>query len=357
MAEEKRLTLLGKIVILLIVLGSFYGAWRMLGGKVNLPKLPVPGATTTAPRPAGSERTERATPLRSNVLAEIRRRGALAVGHEDDAAPMYFMGPGQQPDGFEYQLAKRLAAEIGVPSVKFVGADYAKLPDLLRGGQIDVIVAGYVPDPQVAGVEWSDSYLDFGLCLIVPKGSAITEVSHLAGRTVAVYDDPAAVRWVKDHVPGVKVKTFSGDSGWFEAVEKREADALIYDYPFAAEEIKRHPRTKIVKFNLNQSHYAVGVPAGNDALLDAVNQGLKRIMAAPEYAELVRHYLSYQSEDVTRPVTTGQKTYVVRPGDTLTTIAAARLGSKDRWEDIWQLNKERIPNPHLIYPDYVLIMP
>ena len=74
-----------------------------------------------------------------------------------------------------------------------------------------------------------------------------------AGKTVAIYDDPAAERWVTQHIPGARVRKFSGDAGWFEALERREADALIYDYPFAAEEIKRHPRTKIVQFNLNQS--------------------------------------------------------------------------------------------------------
>ena len=44
--------------------------------------------------------------------------------------------------------------------------------------------------------------------------------------------------------------------------EQDRADALIYDYPFAAEEIKEHPRTVIVQYNLNRSEYAVGVPEG-----------------------------------------------------------------------------------------------
>jgi hypothetical protein len=161
---------------------------------------------------------------------------------------------------------------------------------------------------------------------------------------------------VKQNIPGARVKAFSGDSGWFEALERREADALVYDYPFAAEEIKSHPRTKIVQFNLNPARYAVGVPAGNDDLLDAINGAVTRIKAAAGYGDLVRRYLSYKSEDVVKPVA-GRKTHTVRPGETLSTIARDRLGSSDRWEEIWQINRERIANPHLIYPDYVLIMP
>ena len=64
-------------------------------------------------------------------------------------------------------------------------------------------------------------------------------------------------------------------------MEKDQADALIYDYPFAAEEIKAHPRTVIVQYNLNESKYAVGVPAGNYDLVYEVNQAVDKVRATP----------------------------------------------------------------------------
>jgi ABC-type amino acid transport substrate-binding protein len=358
-ADEKRLTFLGKLVILIFVAGCFYGAWflfQRMGYRVNV--VPPLAGTAVTSKPAAQPPAPRkvATAMRTGVWQAIRQRNHLLVGFESDAPPMYFANANNRPDGFEFQLARQLGAEMGIPDVRFVDDDYGKLPDLLREGSIDLIVAGYVPDPSIQGVEWSESYLDFGLCLIVNTGSAVTEPEHLRGRTVAVYDDPAAVRWVKENIPGATIRTYSGDSGWFEAIEKREADALVYDYPFAAAEIRKHPRTKIVKFNLNASRYAVGIPAGNDDLLDAVNQALRRIKGSPLYADLIRGYVSYQSDDLTKPIE-GRKTHVVRTGESLGAIAAARLGSTARWEDIWKLNRQRIPNPHLIFPGYVLLLP
>ncbi len=368
MADEKRLTLLGKLVIFAFIAGCVGLALKLwpgnpLAGLLARGSRPESVATKTASRGAGGSAATApgaagGPSLRRGVLQEARSRGAVRIGFEEDAPPMYFKNSQSGDDGFEYQLARQLASELRLPAAGplFVQGAYQDLPEMLRRGQIDLIMAGYVPDPSLEGIEWSDGYLDFGLCLIVLRSSAVTEISQLSGKTIAIYDDPAAERWVKQNVPGARVKAYSGDSGWFESLERREADALVYDYPFAAEEIKLHPRTKIVQFNLNQSRYAVGVPAGNDDLLDAVNGAIARIKAAAGYGELVRRYLEYKSEDVVKPVA-GRKTYTVRPGETLSTIARDRLGSSDRWEEIWQINRERIANPHLIYPDYVLIMP
>jgi len=368
MADEKRLTFLGKLVIFVFIAGCIGFALKLwpgnpVAGLRDFVSRRDTGSTKPAPQASGDSGT-RSDPgaggpsLRRGVLQEIRSRGAVRVGYEEDAPPMYFRNPQAGDDGFEYQLARLISSEMRLASAGplFVQGAYQDLPGMLRGGQIDLIVAGYVPDPSLEGVEWSDSYLDFGLCLVVLRSSAVSDLSQLSGKTIAIYDDPAAERWVKQNIPGARIKAFSGDSGWFEALERREADALVYDYPFAAEEIKRHPRTKIVQFNLNQSRYAVGVPAGNDDLLDAVNGAIARIKVSAGYGDLIRRYLSYASEDVVKPIA-GRKTYTVRPGDTLSTIALERLGAVGRWEEIWQLNRERIANPHLIYPEYVLIMP
>lgn len=52
------------------------------------------------------------------------------------------------------------------------------------------------------------------------------------------------------------------------------------------------------------------------------------------------------------------RTYTVRPGDYLSEIAAANLGSADRWREIYDLNKEAIgDNPNLIHPGLILQLP
>jgi len=350
-----RLTGAGKFLLFVVGLGVLaYAGWtyrdRLPGG------LPGTGQSTSTtpsatPPPAPA-------PERKGVLAVIRQNGVVRVGMEPEAPPLHFINDRKQEDGFDFRLAGIIAEGLGAKRIQVVEADYEDLPDRLRSGEVDLIMAGYVPDPSIDGVVWSNGYLDFGLCLIVREGMEATyrSVKDLAGKRIAIYDDPAAERWVQQNVPGARISKFSGDEGWFEAVEKDQADALIYDYPFAAEEIKAHPQTTIVQYNLNQSKYAVAIPSGNYDLVYEVNAAIDKFKATPRYAELMREYLTTSSEVFMKPIA-GRKTYTVRAGDTLSRIAASELKDVNRWKEIWDLNRERVANENLIYPRLVLLMP
>lgn len=50
-------------------------------------------------------------------------------------------------------------------------------------------------------------------------------------------------------------------------------------------------------------------------------------------------------------------TYVVQPGDTLSGIAQSELGDANRWPQIWVLNRDQIGDPDLIFAGQVLTLP
>lgn len=64
-------------------------------------------------------------------------------------------------------------------------------------------------------------------------------------------------------------------------------------------------------------------------------------------------------EQPPRPTSTvpQNKTYTVKSGDCLWNIAKKELGNGSRYIEIYNLNKDKIKNPNLIYPGQVLTLP
>ncbi len=349
------------LLVLLIVVGVV-GAVLMVG-IINKDKTePVVATGTTgeadAPRPAPSGKT----------LERIRERGELIVITDTGtppwigSPPMYYPNLEGQPDGFDYQLAQQIGAAIGAPKVKLVHRLYDEFEDALTANEeADMVIGGFTPYP-APGIAWSEPYLEYGLCLLVKADSPIQTTADLTGKSIAIYEDEAAERDVNRLVKGYK-KLTRLDGGYWDLIVSGQIDAFLYDYPFAVAELltwyQQNPhRTgaiRIAQYNLTDSTYAVAVRKADTDLLTAVNDAIRAWRASDAYGAAVRKYLSNQDLPEAAPAPTSG--YTVAAGDTLANIATRKLGSGERWKEIWALNRDRFPNPNLIEVGDVLTMP
>ncbi|HUR37144.1 MAG TPA: LysM peptidoglycan-binding domain-containing protein [Terriglobales bacterium] len=53
----------------------------------------------------------------------------------------------------------------------------------------------------------------------------------------------------------------------------------------------------------------------------------------------------------------GERLYVVRSGDSLSKIAQREYGDANKWQRIFEANKDKIKNPDLIHPGQELKIP
>ncbi|MBX7240233.1 MAG: transporter substrate-binding domain-containing protein [Bacteroidia bacterium] len=299
----------------------------------------------------------------------------LSVGMEPDAPPMYFLENGRET-GFDYELLKKLAKNVFPNAqIRVNGHPYDELPTMLMRNEIDIIGGGYVADNQLKGVDWTEPYLSYGYCLItnLGKASTITSLADLKGKKVGVYDDGEAENWVKKNVAGVgEVITAVDDentvqSDWMTMLVNREVDAIVYDFPFAAKELKDY-RGELVITNkrLNAPSdlkaYSFGIPCGNTQTLIAINEAIIKFKSSPEYANLVARFIPNPDEgktpaEIPADLKDTKTVYQVKSGETLSMIAQRELGDIGRYKELFDLNKDRLASPDIIYVGTLLKMP
>ncbi len=289
-------------------------------------------------------------------LQKVIDGGVLRVAAEPGTPPMLFK-EGNRYDGFDWAIAKAIATRIGVDDVVIVAGKYSELPARLIAGKADVIISGYTADPSITGVDWSESYLDYGLCLVVKRGRGIRSIADLRGKVVGIFNDPAAEEEVQSMGIGY-ARLEKYEDGYFDLLEQGKLDGFIYDFPYAQEEIKPFgSKLEIVEFNLSKSSYNVGVRRGAATLLKMVNSAVRSLKASDEYRQIVRKYLGGTGPAPVAKVAAGQSVYKVRPGDTLSGIARDQLGNMRRWTEIWEANRNRIADPNLIDIGWELVLP
>jgi len=87
--------------------------------------------------------------------------------------------------------------------------------------------------------------------------------------------------------------------------------------------------------------------------------GTKTVNIVTKPKEVTTKPVVVASVSTPRPAETAPKpkTYTVVKGDTLWNIAKKNLGNGARYTEIYNLNKDKIKNPNLIYPGQVLTLP
>lgn len=310
-----------------------------------------------------------AQPQAGEGLSRIRTRGRLLVAMDtgepplSGTPPMFFVDAQGGRDGFDYALARKIGDAIGVSDVELVHVPYSGAEDVLLDPALraDILVSGYSPT-DTPGIAWSQAYLEYGLCLVVSSKSSVGTTADLFGKKVGIFDDDAAADEVKTLVKGYTALTRM-ENGYWDALDRGDFDGFIYDYPYAVAEIAgwytAHPDKRgafrIAQYNLTDSTYVVGVRTGEADLLATVDQAIATWRASDAYAVAVKRYLKGGEAAVVKDASA--RKVKVKPGDTLSGIAQRELGSVDRWKDVWELNKSRFPNPHLIEVGDEVILP
>jgi glutamate/aspartate transport system substrate-binding protein len=177
----------------------------------------------------------------SPVLDRIKERGSINMGHRESSVPFSYIGDDGKPQGYSIDLCMKvidaIKTEIGMPDLKvnLVPVTSQTRIALMANGTIDLECGSTTHNlTRRKQVDYLPTTFITGTKIASKKGSGITEIEDLEGKTVALSLGTTNEKAIKRVAAekGINIKTImvkDHPQGWL-ALETGRADAYASDH-------------------------------------------------------------------------------------------------------------------------------
>ena len=240
-------------------------------------------------------------------LDEILRRGLLRVGFLPDRLPFAFVNSETQAVGFDLEMARSLAEDLGV-DLEIVRLEKGKQFDRLADGTCDILMSGLILTPsKPLQARYSQPYLDQTLAFLTLDHqrrdfASRRELQRHRGLRIGVSD--ALADWaprLTNYLPDAEIEILSSVRSF--ARGKADLDAVLFTaeagsawtllYPSFSVAI---PQPDVIKVPM-----AYAMPAGEDELADYVNAWIEMAKRDGTIDRLFAHWILGEGAQSTEP--------------------------------------------------------
>ena len=226
----------------------------------------------------------------------LATEGKFVVGFDAEYPPYGYMDDNGDYTGFDLELAQAVCDLEGWELVK-TPIDWDSKDMELNSGNIDCIWNGFTMNGREDSYTFSVPYVNNSQVIVTADDSGINSLADLAGKTVGVQADSAALALLsKDGDQADLAETF-GDlqqfadyNTAFTELMAGSLDAVAIDIGVAQYQINGRDGYKILDEYLNAEQYAVGFKKGNTALCDTVNKDLKTLLDNGTFDKIAKKY-------------------------------------------------------------------
>jgi polar amino acid transport system substrate-binding protein len=234
-------------------------------------------------------------PTSGDPLEPIRRRGALVIATEAEFRPFEYVEPDGEVVGFDIDLARAIAADLGV-RLEVRNVKFDSIISELKQGFADLIVSGMTVTPERAqSVRFSEPYFFTVTALLLNKEKAgqIAAVAELddPARTVAVKEGTTGEQAAAKVVPRARKVSHKTENGAALDVAEGRADAFLYDLHSVEQHHAQHPeRTVLLRTPVTVEAYAIAARPEDGALVERVNAVLAAMRRDGRLAALMARH-------------------------------------------------------------------
>ncbi len=215
-------------------------------------------------------------------LLRVQESEVLRVGSDIPFGVMEFFDENGQAVGIDVDIAKEIAARLGV-ELQYIDYDWDKLFPAVKGGHIDLAISGLtITSDRQEELLFSDPYFQGGQTIVVRSDNQdIKGINDLHGRAIAAqrettsYDEALKYASLDKLFPFWDYENSGYGASVIDDLKDGVFEVLLVDYTEALGIIKENPDLKIVGVPFTDEEYGIVTAPGNDSLMEKVNSILQ----------------------------------------------------------------------------------
>ncbi len=252
-------------------------------------------ALAAAGRPAKAQQPQ-------GILQQVLSRGTLRVAVLPSLPPYSRVQPSGEPEGYDIDIAKRLADALKVKP-EWVVTDIPGRVTSLQTRKVDVTIADFTRNVERSTtIAFTSPYLVTTMRLLVPeahKGAAIAEMGDGASVRIAISRGGTAERAVPAALPKATIVRFNTQADEMSALLGGQADAMAEDDFYNTQAIKDRPgKLRQLEGILARAEIGIGLPAGDADWLRVLNLFVDQFNSSGDNARLFKQWFGFDQPPI-----------------------------------------------------------
>ncbi|XAH24874.1 transporter substrate-binding domain-containing protein [Xylophilus sp. GW821-FHT01B05] len=236
-----------------------------------------------------------------SALDQIGKTKVVRIGIPADYPPYGFVGPDMQPQGLDVDMARYIAAALAARAELVPVTSTNRVP-YLQTGKVDIMVSTLARNAEREKVIdfTKTAYSPFISGVFASKDLSIKSMADMVGKSIGVTRGTIEDQNVTSMLPAdAKILRFEDHAATMSAFAAGQVQAVGISQPAVEALLRRSPQMAIeYKLPISLSPNFVGVPKGEAALLDRVEQIVREARSSGEVERLSLKWLKRSAGDL-----------------------------------------------------------
>jgi polar amino acid transport system substrate-binding protein len=208
---------------------------------------------------------------------EIKARGTINIGMLVDFPPFGILDLQGNPDGYDADVAKLLAKDMGVRTNLVPVTGPNRIPYLLSN-QVDILVASLgITEERAKQVDFSQPYAGIEIFVVGDVGTKVADAADLAGKSIGVARASTQDTAITQIAPAsANIQRFDDDASAVQALLSGQVPLIGASNTVIQQIEQAAPGRFDKKFTLRQQSQGIATRPGAGEMMAAINDFLTR---------------------------------------------------------------------------------